>query len=544
MAQVIVEQPGVSPTTVPLSRPETRFGRSEESDVVLVADEVSRHHAKIIKRGNQFMLQDLNSLNGTYVNRQRIKERVLAHMDEVWFGSKCRLVFHHETAMRKADSTMRDDSDLLRNMNKIREEMDRVANSMTMIGQRSQTELPSAQRTTAISSEEVQKMGRAYRRLSALYQASQVMASAFDLDSRLSQLLDVVIEVMEAERGFVMLCDPHKDTLSVKVARQMGRELEASSPSMGIAGRAAIDGEPVLMADRDQDSEFGMRESIIRNQIRSAMCVPLRIENRVLGSVYIDTTKSVASFSEEDLELFMSLANQSALAIDNVRLHDKVVEEERRRQNLGRFLSPAIVEKIINEGSEIELGGRKQQVTTLFADIRSSSKLAENLPPLELVELLNEHFTEMTDIVFEYGGTLDKYIGDELMAVFGAPLQNQDDALRAVLCAAAMQARNQALNAEREHAGRQPIHIGIGVETGEVIAGYIGSLRRMEFTVVGDRVNMAKRFCDMAGPDKVVLGDAAWELVKDQVDTHAIGEVMLKGKQIPAQAHELIKIRA
>jgi adenylate cyclase len=543
MAQVIVEQPGVSPTTVPLTKPETRFGRSEESDIVLVADEVSRHHAKIFKRGNQFMLEDLNSLNGTYVNRQRIKERVLSHLDEVWFGSKCRLVFHNDAPAKSPSSTLQNDSDLLRNMNRIREEMDRVANNMTMIGQRSQTSVPLPEKATQITSDEVQKMGRAYRRLSALYKASQVMASAFDLDSRLSQLLDVVIEVMDAERGFVMLCDPGRSTLSVKVARQMGRELEASSPSMGIAGRAAIDGEPVLMADRDQDSEFGMRESIIRNQIRSAMCVPLRIENRVLGSVYIDTTKSVATFSEEDLELFLSLASQSAMAIDNVRLHNQIIEEERRRQNLGRFLSPAIVEKIMNEGSELELGGRKQAVTTMFADIRSSSKLAEGLPPYELVELLNEHFTHMTDIVFDHGGTLDKYIGDELMAIFGAPLVGQDDALRAVRCAAAMQERNQALNIERQREGRQPIEIGIGIETGEVIAGYIGSLRRMEFTVVGDRVNMAKRFCDMAGPGSVVLGDATWGIVQDRVVTQPIGTVMLKGKQNPAQAHQLVSIK-
>ena len=543
MAQVIVEQPGVAPTTVPLTKAETRFGRSEDSDVVLVADEVSRHHANIVRRGNQIILHDLNSLNGTYVNRQRVKERVLAHLDEVWFGSKCRLVFHNDAPAASADSTTQNDSDLLHNMNKIREEMDRVASSMTMIGHRSQVSEPEEVKSTQITAEEVQKMGRAYRRLAALYQASQVMASAFDIENRLSRLLDVVIEVMEAERGFVMLCDPATNTLSVKVARQMGRELEASSPSMGIAGRAAIDGEPVLMADRDQDSEFGMRESIIRNQIRSAMCVPLRIEHRVLGSVYIDTTQSVASFSEEDLELFMSLASQSAMAIDNVRLHNQVVEEERRRMNLGRFLSPAIVDKIMSEGSELELGGRKQEVTTLFADIRGSSKLAEELPPYELVGLLNEHFTHMTDIVFEHGGTLDKYIGDELMAIFGAPLQGVEDALRAVRCAAAMQERNQALNAERQRDGRHPIEIGIGIETGEVIAGYIGSLRRMEFTVVGDRVNMAKRFCDMAGPGLVVLGEATWGIVQERIVTQPIGTVMLKGKQNPTQAHQLVSIK-
>lgn len=540
MPQFIIEQPGTPPSTIPIVKAETMFGRAEGNDVVLVADEVSRHHAKICVRGNQTVLVDLNSLNGTYVNRQRIKERVLAHMDEVWFGSKCRLVFRDDTSAGRKDSTVRgEDSQLLRNVDRIREEMDRLSSSMTMIGSpKAQEPAPAAQETLAPG--DVLQMGRAFRRLTALYQASQVMASAFDLTTRLSKLLDVVIEVMDAERGFVMLRDPTGNTLTVKVARQMGRDLEASSPSMGIAGRAAIDGEPVLMADRDTDEEFGMRESVIMNRIRSAMCVPLKMERRILGSIYIDTTKAVSSFGEEELELFASLASQSAMAIDNVRLHEQVVEEEKKRQNLGRFLSPAIVEKVMSEGSGLELGGRKQRVTTMFADIRGSSKIAEQLQPIELVQLLNEHFTHMADIVFKFRGTLDKFMGDELMAVFGAPISEADDALRAVQCALAMQECNASLNAARANAGKITIHMGIGIETGEVIAGYIGSPRRMEFTVVGDRVNTAKRFCDMAEGGKVVIGDEVHQEVRAHFVTSPFGTVTLRGKDIPVRAHEVL----
>jgi pSer/pThr/pTyr-binding forkhead associated (FHA) protein len=132
MPQVIIEQPGVPPMTVPLSGPEIRFGRSEDSDVVLVADEVSRNHAKICRVGNKTILFDLQSLNGTYVNRQRVVERVLSHMDEIWFGSRCHMVFRDDTQHRadKSDETSAvANPDLIKNLDKIRAEMDRVGNS-------------------------------------------------------------------------------------------------------------------------------------------------------------------------------------------------------------------------------------------------------------------------------------------------------------------------------------------------------------------------------------------------------------------------------
>lgn len=546
MPQVIIEQPGVPPMTVPLSGEEIHFGRSEDSDVVLVADEVSRHHAKICQHGDKIVLVDLKSLNGTYVNRQRVVERVLSHMDEIWFGSKCRLIYRDDTHFgRGGTATLSaNDSKLIQNMDRIRAEMDRVGDSMTIIGR--YTPIPGAAHKTPVpeaTPEDVLKMGQAYRRVAALYKASQVMASHFDLNKRLSDVLDIVMGILGADRGFVMLREEGTPNLNVKVAREMGQELVASSPSMGIAGRAAIDGEPVLMVDRSTDQEFGLRDSIILSQIVSAMCVPLKIKDRILGSIYVDTRKHDVTFTEEDLELFSALASQAAMAIDNVQLHDQVVEAEKKRQNFGRFLPRAIVEKIMKDDSSLELGGQKTVVTTLFCDIRGSSKLAERLSPQQLVELLNEHFTAMTEIIFNYHGTLDKYIGDEIMAVFGAPISSGDDAYDAVSAALAIQRRNAELNAVRVRENQPEIHVGIGIDTGEVIAGYIGSPMRMEFTVVGDRVNTAKRFCDMAEPGKVVVGHETWLAIKDRVNGTPIGTVMLRGKEQSVHAYKILSLR-
>jgi len=308
---------------------------------------------------------------------------------------------------------------------------------------------------------------------------------------------------------------------------------------MGIAGKAAIDGEPVLMSSSTTDQQYGMLDSIVQQQILSAMAVPLKVEDRVLGSIYLDTRKPGVSFNEEDLELFASLAAQSAMAIDNVRMYEKMVSAEKKRMNLSRFLSPNIVEEIMKEESSLELGGRKCLATAMFCDIRGFTPISERLEPRQLVDMLNEHFTAMTEIVFQHNGTLDKYIGDELMAVFGSPLSAADDAERCVRAALAIQAKNAELNIEREKTGRPVLHLGIGVNTGEVIAGYIGSPMRMEFTVVGDHVNTARRLCDLAQKGQVVVGGPTYECIKEKADAHEIGNVVLEGKAIRVDAYEI-----
>ncbi|HPC17219.1 MAG TPA: adenylate/guanylate cyclase domain-containing protein [Candidatus Hydrogenedentes bacterium] len=545
MPQVIVEQPNMPPMTIPLSGDETRFGRAEDNDVVLVADEVSRHHAVLRRHGAKMLLRDLNSLNGTYVNRQRIVERVLSHMDEIWFGGKCRLVYRDDTMFGSASSSGLTESKLINDVNKIRAELDRAGNNLTLIAESGRTPLPEATLAGAVlpTPDDLITMGRAYRRLSALYRASKLIASDFDLSKRLSDVLDTAIEVMGADRGFILLHDETAKRLRVSVAREMGQELAASSPSMGIAGTSAIDGVPVLMGSSIDDSEFGMRESIIRQRITSAMAVPLRIEDRILGSIYVDSRKPNVTFNEEDLELFVSLATQLAMAIDNVRLYERMLAAEKKRSNLSRFLSPAIVDEIMKEDSVLELGGQKRMVTTLFCDIRGFTPIAERIPARLMVDLLNEHFTAMTEIVFTHQGTLDKYIGDEIMAVFGAPLSTDDDAGRAVRAAIAIQQQNAKLNEQRAADGRPIFHLGIGINSGEVIAGYIGSPMRMEFTVVGDHVNTARRLCDLAKPGQIIVGGSTHELIKDRVESRAIGSVALEGKANPVNAFEIIGLK-
>lgn len=547
MPHIVIEQPGVPAMTVELSSPETTFGRAEDNKVPLVAEEVSRYHAKIEMRDDTTLLHDLKSMNGTYVNRQRVVQRLLSDNDEIMLGSRCRMTFREDPPevlqRRKQESSLKIE------VRKIAADMENVTAQLTMIGTRSPSTaksvasvVPAAATTAQTPSPD--QLRHAFRRLNAIYKASQIISSDFDLDKRISRVLDLALTEMRADRGFLMLREEGTDQLNVRLAREMGHELKASSPSMGIAHRAAIDGEPVLMSGSEADSKFGKRESIIRQRILAAMCVPLQIENRSIGSLYVDSRRPDITFTEEDLELLQAMANQSALAIENVRLYQRMLETEKKRANLSRFLSPTIVDMLMNEKNEVQLGGQKRPVTILFCDIRGFTPISESLTPDRLVELLNEYFASMTETIFEHRGTLDKYIGDSVMGLFGAPVSQGEDAVLAVQAGMAMQARNQALNVERTKRGLPGFDIGIGINTGEVFTGYIGSPKRMDFTVIGDHVNVASRLCSIAPAGKVIIGETTYAAIRNLVDVRSAGTPVLKGKTEQINAYEVLAFRS
>ena len=352
------------------------------------------------------------------------------------------------------------------------------------------------------------------------------------------------MEVTHADRGFLMMKDEESDELNVQVIRDTSGKISQSSPSMSIARKAAIDGEPVLMSNSDDDSKFGKRESIIMQRIETAMCVPLQIHDEIIGSLYVDSKSDTINFNEEDLEMFHSMASQAAMAIHNVRLHQRMVDAEKKRADLGRFLSPDVVKTIMDQKQDLALGGDKIDATVLYCDIRGFTPLSEGLNPGALVDLLNEHFTAMTKIVFKFNGTLDKFIGDEVMALFGAPFSNQDDARWAVEAALEMQEVNSKLNAKRAEQGLPLFDIGIGVNSGDVFAGYIGSPDRMDYTVMGDNVNIASRLCSVAKGGQIIIGEATHKIIEEYFDTVSAGTPVLKGKSKAIETYEVTKLKS
>ena len=235
---------------------------------------------------------------------------------------------------------------------------------------------------------------------------------------------------------------------------------------------------PLLIYDVGTDERFSSSQSLRMSGIRSAMCAPLIYKDRVFGIFYVDCLSKPYAFSQEELGIFSVIAAEAAISFDNARSHEELARRVVERQALERFLSSNIVEKILANPNEIHLGGENQTVTILFSDIRGFTRMSEHMEPHAVVELLNEYFSEMTDLIFESGGTLDKYLGDGIMAVYGAPLPKPDDALRATKTAMEMQRALVALNRDWESRGQQPLRMGVGVNTGPVTAGNIGSAKR------------------------------------------------------------------
>ncbi len=222
------------------------------------------------------------------------------------------------------------------------------------------------------------------------------------------------------------------------------------------------------------------------------------------------------------------------------RVHDQVQEivaSQKARSNLSRYLSPNIVDKVLASKQEIQLGGEKNKVTILFADIRGYTRMSQQMNVNEIVEMLNEHFTEMTHIIFQHGGTLDKFIGDSVMAVFGSPFSSDNDEYNAIMAAQAMQQAMKKRNEIRQQRNQIPFQIGIGINTGDVITGNIGSPEKMDYTVIGDTVNLAARLQGIAKGGEIIVGDETYQPVKDKFEFTLCGEVSLKNILYPVQCY-------
>jgi adenylate cyclase len=251
---------------------------------------------------------------------------------------------------------------------------------------------------------------------------------------------------------------------------------------------------------------------------------------RVLGVLYVDNLTAANSFSDEDLQFLVAFSGLAAVAIKTSHYAEQVRREAMVRSNFERYFAPNVAATIAQQQAAIRLGGEKRPITVLFSDIRNFTTIAEQMGPDAIAALLTDYFTEMVDVIFEHGGTLDKFIGDALMALWGAPIAHDDDPQRALRAAVAMQRAVQALNARWALARRPRIGVGIGINHGEVFVGNIGSHRRLEYTVIGDPVNVAQRLSSLAGPGEILLSEAFLRAVGERIDVEHLPAMALKGK--------------
>ncbi len=295
----------------------------------------------------------------------------------------------------------------------------------------------------------------------------------------------------------------------------------------------------VVSHNAPADARFKGR-SIVAQSVRSAMCSPLLdARDQILGLLYVDNLSTPESFSDEDLQFLVAFSGLAALGIKNSRYAEQSRRDALVRSNFERYFAPNVAADISQQDGAIRLGGERRAVTVLFSDIRGFTAMAESMGPDAVATFLSEYFSEMVEVIFEHGGTLDKFIGDAIMALWGAPIAHSDDPDRALDAAIAMQKAIEELNRGWTASGRPEIGVGIGLSHGEVFAGNIGSHRRLEYTVLGDAVNVAARLCAEAGPGEILVSEALLRVVRKHVDHEYLPELGLKGKSQVVQVYRL-----
>jgi PAS domain S-box-containing protein len=503
-----------------------------------------------------------------------------------------------------------------------------------------------------------------WRSLRALAQMGQLVNSSIDLDVVLQTVMDTIIRLTEAERGFLMLHGENGE-LEVRIARNWEREtLEQSefAVSQTIINRVVADGQPVLTTNAKDDPRFGNQESVVLFNLRSILCVPMLIKRDLVGVIYADNRVRSGLFTRKHLELLTGFANQAATAIENARLFSSVrrtlievielknlmdnvftsipsgvlttdfkeqilmsnraaaeilgqtaeallgqrleavfeplgpglrskvryvlqggetvtgldtsvclpgrgnadlrlsvsplkdgdhqiqgvaivmedLTETRRleaqRNLFERMVSPAVIQEL-NPGS-LQLGGQRREITTLFADIRGFTSFSERVEPERLVAILNRYLAAAAEAVLEQDGTVDKFLGDAVMAWFNAPVPQPDHAIRAVRAAIAI--REAVLRLNRQAPEHEQLSFGIGIHTGDAVLGMVGSEKRSDYTAIGDSVNTAKRIQENTNSGQILISRETYSRVEGLVYARPASDILAHGKREPIQVFDLM----
>jgi adenylate cyclase len=442
------------------------IGRAPTSDVVIADPSVSRRHAELSAEGSTCSMRDLESANGTLVNGVKSATSPVTPGDIVTFGA-----VPFKAVVEESQPAAPEDLP-------------------PGVGMRA---------LTVPISRASERDGRTLARLLGL-------AAGLGGETALEGLLDGVAELafdhVDADRVALLLAEG--DGLVPAAGRSRVGEQIPSVPR-AIADRAIRERVAVITESAMEDARF-QSGSVKLQQVRGALCVPLFSPGgEILGALYADTITRPVAFGEDEARALQAFAGLAAVVIGRARSAEEARRAHAIRESFERFFAPSVAAAIANAPERAALGGARLPVAVLFGDIRGFTRLAESANPEELAGLLGEYFAGMVDAVFEHQGTLDKFTGDGLMAVWGAPFPQADAADRALAAARAMRSELEHLNERRRSRQRPPIEAGFGLSYGTVFAGNIGSERRLEYTVVGDVVNLAARLCEMAGPGEVLV---------------------------------------
>ncbi len=508
---------------------------------------------------------------------------------------------------------------------------------------------------------------REHGNMLALAEVGQIINSSLELDEVLRIVMDNIVRLTKAERGFLMLRDANGEMIP-RIARNWEMESINSSEknvSSTVVQRVINTGESVVTTNAQEDQRFVGQESIVAFNLRSILCVPLKVKNDLIGVIYADNRIRAGIFADSEKDLLEAFANQAAVAIDNARLFsslkqtleevtalknlmdnvfasitsgvitadiqdtvtlanraaenilgssqqeiighllnealssvsselemhlneirktDKPIVElelnhhlpkrgnvdwrlnlsplkdanqktqgvaivlddlterkklEAQRRLFERMVSPAVIEQL--DPNSLQLGGKRTEITTLFADIRGFTTYSESLPPEKLVSILNLYLAAMAEAVLAEEGTIDKFMGDAIMAWFNAPIPQPDHTLRAVKTALAI--RDSVEHLYKQLPLDSHLTFGAGIHFGDAVLGLIGTEKRLEYTAISDSVNTAKRIQENSARNQILISREAYERVKNQVEAKPLANITVKGKTQPIEVYDVIGLK-
>jgi adenylate cyclase len=532
---------------------ETLIGRTPACDLIINAPTVSRRHARLRVAGGRVFVRDTESTYGTAVNGVPVvDEHEIASGDTLLIGQiEITLIqdIPESELLSESHQVLGDTGNLVRRVDddsavthEVPKDLNAAADAAGAAeprperrGGRDRRKVDLGRLTGERRTARDRRGGRIVRLLTEI---SKTLVTVQPLAQILGRVVDLVFDVIPADRTYLLLRESNDQPLTARVMRNR----DGSVPTNVTLSRTLInivtrDRVAMLAKDARYDPRLDISGSIQAMNIRSFLCAPLWNRNEVIGVLYCDNGRS-KKFTVDDLEVFTALSNYAAVAIEQARMSQQLIQETWRRERLQRYHSPGVIKRILKDtDADQRFVTQERDVTVMFCDIVGFTTLCEQSEPAVIGDLLNSFFGRMADVIFDHDGTLDKFIGDAILAVFGAPFDQPDHPARCVAAALAMRRQLAQLNLEQS----RNIRMRIAINTGRALTGDIGSPKRREFTVLGDVVNTAARLeASVAQPDQIVISDKTRQRLGDAFQLRPLGVVSLRDRGSNLATFEVI----
>lgn len=580
-------------------RAKNTLGRHPDNSIQLLDKIVSKEHCTIELRDGRFILRDLGSLNGTLLQGERLQGEAVLEEGAEFIMGQTRAVLQEAHVLPQGPAPLWEPTRALTAdqasqpgtatplappapprpfqplaaaarpaafLTKTPQDaalpppsgggpsLTSLSSSDRRIGMRTRIDLNHNQRAIGTQIDATQKgflpyeelsqspaqLAQDYERLRLSHELSREIALERDLQKLLDKILETIFRFVRADRGVIFLKNQGEEDLTPAASYRRDGTDAPIPVSSTIMSHVVRERTTVLTHDASMDFAASKGKSMILNRISSAIVAPLLHDDEILGVLWLDS-ESLAQFQQKDLEIVTAIAGQAAMFIEINILGKKIEQEIVNRERFSRLLSPNVAEKVLSGDLEVKKGGQHVQHCSVFnSDIRGFTAMSEKQSPEFIVEMLNEYFELMVETIFKYEGTLDKFMGDGILALWGAPVVHPDDAIRSVSCALEQKLVLQEFNRSRAQLGHSPIDVGFGIHTGPLIAGYIGSSKALSYTVIGDTANTSARLCSIAAGGQIVVSEATYEQLRGKFVVEELPPAHLKNKEKPFRCFNVL----